>query len=97
MKRKYFAYLHENNHWCIKHWGNKKRFMEIVEDGLCNNSFVKAVFMPFEIDKPLEDWEKELQEKGSICLAKIPIGSVKDSPALLHIKKLVGQIDWTKG
>jgi len=97
MKRKYFAYLHENDHWCVKHYTTKGRFMELVQDGMFDDSCVKAIFMPFIIDRPLEDWERELQEKGSISLSKIPARAVKDSPALLHIKSVIDRINWNKG
>lgn len=97
MKRKYFAYLHEHNHWVIKYWTTKKRFMEILEDGLYKDSCVKGIIMPFDIDEPLEDWEKELQQEGHVSLDKIPISAVKDSPALLHIKEMINRIDWSKG
>ena len=97
MKRKYYAYLHKNDHWVVKHWSNKARFMEILEDGFHKDSNIKGIIMPFEIYKPLENWEKELQEKRIISASKISAKSVKDSPSLLHIKDMINRIDWTKG
>jgi hypothetical protein len=62
MIRKYFAYLHRNNHWVIKCEPTKKRIMEIIEDGLSKNSMVIGMIFPFEIDEDQSDWmRKQLQ------------------------------------
>jgi hypothetical protein len=99
MKRKYFAYLHKNNHWVIKNYTTIKRFNEIIQDGKGKNSNIIGVIMPFELDVPEKDWEKKHRLSGSLTInmSEVPAALMAEHPALLYIKEIIGRVNWNKG
>jgi len=97
MKMKYFAYLHENNHWVVKCYVNKKQLRHYLEETFDSKSLVKGLIFPFEIEEEVN--EEVINQDGLIvtCLADVQPRAIKDSPQLLYIKSLIEKIDWNKG
>ncbi|MDP4145602.1 MAG: hypothetical protein Q8936_14140 [Bacillota bacterium] len=94
-KLKYFAYLHINDHWVIKKYTTRARFMEILRDGFYKDSNVKGVIMPFELEIPRT--KENDPDVIFINLSEIEAKPMCQHPALLHIKELINKIDWKKG
>lgn len=90
MKKKYFAYLHANHHWVIKPYLHKAHFNEYLQDGFCKGSMIRGLILPFNV-------EREEEKEGWINLADVEPKRIGDHPALLHIKEMMGKIDWNKG
>lgn len=98
MKVKYFAYLHENNHWVLKYYVNKKQVRLYFDEGLNPNSCVKGLIFPFEIEEEEVNEEVIIQDGLIVtCLADVEPRAIKDSPQLLYIKSMIEKIDWNKG
>lgn len=100
-KRKYFAYLHSNNHWVIKKYREMSDLLPYFEDAFAPGSDIKGLIMPFEVEEELTEREIKAKENGekfscynaNEILKELPF---KKPKALEYIQEMIKKLDWNK-